>query len=104
MASPSDQPYDSATTLLRALGCILLVFGAVTMFDIRYLFTATIPLSVAGALLLLLTCTRAYGRFMSANLDKQDKKAAQPKLHGQKSEGQMKRKERRKLEREALKQ
>ncbi|KAK5687107.1 hypothetical protein LTS10_001244 [Elasticomyces elasticus] len=57
MASPSERSFDSATTLLRALGSVLLVSSATTLFNIRYLFTATIPLSVAGAIEL-----QAHGR------------------------------------------
>ncbi|KAK5692785.1 hypothetical protein LTR17_025278 [Elasticomyces elasticus] len=103
MASNSDKNFESATTLLRALGIVLMLFGAVTLFDPGYLFTATYPLSVAGAFLVLVTYTGGYRQVMSADMDKHDKKKAQPKLHGQKSEGQMARKERRKLERLAVK-
>ncbi|KAK5714449.1 hypothetical protein LTR15_010631 [Elasticomyces elasticus] len=104
MPAQSDKNFESATTLLRALGIVLLLFGAVTLFDVRYLLTATCPLVVAGAFFVLVTYTAGYRQVMSADMDKHDKKKAQPKLHGQKSEGQMARKGRRKLEREALKQ
>ncbi|KAK5705421.1 hypothetical protein LTR97_002539 [Elasticomyces elasticus] len=104
MPAQPDKNFESTTTLLRALGIILLLFGAVTLFDVRYLLTATCPLIVAGAFIVLVTYTGSYRQVMSADMDKHDKKKAQPKLHGQKSEGQMARKERRKLEREALTQ
>ena len=66
-----QQPNDLAvSSLVQLIGVLFLVFAVATLFDIRNLFSTTVPLAAIGILLISTPYSKIFQQILSAGMSK----------------------------------